>query len=1475
MRKEFEDFVFNSSIFKPDFRRQMNVYCMQLAYYISCPKQDCSLEIKINNEIPLAFLTPRSYRKWDHQRFTFSHIGDIRMQLETRFDKWSSGLVAVDEVSVKTGACDLLSVQDRHLCDFENGNCGWNPQHEHDQPNFHNFPAMDVHPATVDHTLGRNFGNLMGIELHPHRAMLKAAKLVNHRPIDFSKDICVNFWVNMNAENVRLSLQKTDVNRKKTPTEVLWTLEKQPAVNTWIPFQVSVGGTDKKSRELRFELTSTSDSKNEGWVALDDIDLRMDECNQKCTFEDTSCEWHNVNKDKFDFLTAEGYEMSESECTGEFIVTNHIRHPIGDDKDYERFSKEEYYLRLVAPNDESANGRQTAVLRSSIHSLEKVAAVCLQFNYAVQQNIFNLYVLLAQNLAEKPRVLHFILSEDIQTVADNGWVSVQHEIETPHLQTLWALNDPPRQLIAYIMMTRIQSTTAHYNGNAGLDDLMIAPGHCPNREQMFKCDGTVQMSMSRRCDFNYDCSDKSDERNCAECSDFSGGMCGMKKADDSNFEWRLVENGQLSHAFQAMGKLSLKGGHLELDLGSKSEQHSSLESVLLTNSHPNCELSLIYATGASRLNVFINDGSSYIHIYTDSQPTEPNELRQVSLLLGSFRKPFSFELKVSQFEPRSNHKASPADGKFVLAQAQLVNCFAPRPRTCSADEFRCGNGACVNKDRVCDMENDCGDLTDESDCKIRSRDQMCDFESGICSITLISNFLHQPASKTLETGMTRDHTLNSKLGSYLLTKLNALEDTAELALPNLVDSDGDCQIRWFAAGRNVESVQLVDIGDEDGEVQVHELPLPEKNRWARQTVLLNKLSRFTFFMSRLRVRLMNESVDPAYFAMDDFSVTSSCYAYHPTDMNCNFNEKADNPMCGWSMKARGSRMTAKTSGADNTNPLLAPMDSKNSWPYLLIRQLSKGEQLPAGEEPISSDSCKKKCCENRYELISPQLTVEDSAQMFVKVSYATFGSEDTRLIIDTGDEKRPLWEDCDSKFGEFRQVCFPLRQQQGAQFQMYIRSIADSSIGYVALKSLVISRIKCASLSGNNRCDFDIPRDCDSLARLYPINEFRSNLIIPPTGVSLFDHTRNSPSGGYLYAQESGKALKRLLLNEFQADGKHCLSFWYTSGLAGGADKAKPGEAYGELVVSTFDDDLDNTIFFKSSAVHNLEWRLVALEITGSHYEQLQMEARFNGKGQNFLIAIDDLVLTRGRCKKHITCDFDSKDQDATCGWQERRFDSDNAETYWPRWLHMIAGELQRPSFPLKDYDVARSKPMGIMFAYLDPKDKRRARMESPLVDVKASKTCLGLAYYASQRSKLLLRIIVEQGNERTLVASIRPHEKDRGDWKLVKKDIPLLAEGEQHMVVLEVVNENLLSPRPALEPLDNFIAIDDIHLEHVSCDDLEGNHHVLGASYVENHDLWDDDLNGDENGWNDKQEQPKQSGLGRKNKERTNFKFN
>jgi len=52
------------------------------------------------------------------------------------------------------------------------------------------------------------------------------------------------------------------------------------------------------------------------------------------------------------------------------------------------------------------------------------------------------------------------------------------------------------------------------------------------------------------------------------------------------------------------------------------------------------------------------------------------------------------------------------------------------PAKCVSTEFRCSNGKCIDRRWVCDRQDDCGDLSDESGCPCRRYQFQCD--NGRC-----------------------------------------------------------------------------------------------------------------------------------------------------------------------------------------------------------------------------------------------------------------------------------------------------------------------------------------------------------------------------------------------------------------------------------------------------------------------------------------------------------------------------------------------------------------------------------------------------------------------------------------------------------------------------------------------------------------------------------------------------------------------
>lgn len=53
-------------------------------------------------------------------------------------------------------------------------------------------------------------------------------------------------------------------------------------------------------------------------------------------------------------------------------------------------------------------------------------------------------------------------------------------------------------------------------------------------------------------------------------------------------------------------------------------------------------------------------------------------------------------------------------------------------KKCTTDKFTCTNGRCIDKILVCDGTDDCGDLSDEMNCKQLKSEKLCDLDEFAC-----------------------------------------------------------------------------------------------------------------------------------------------------------------------------------------------------------------------------------------------------------------------------------------------------------------------------------------------------------------------------------------------------------------------------------------------------------------------------------------------------------------------------------------------------------------------------------------------------------------------------------------------------------------------------------------------------------------------------------------------------------------------
>lgn len=116
--------------------------------------------------------------------------------------------------------------------------------------------------------------------------------------------------------------------------------------------------------------------------------------------------------------------------------------------------------------------------------------------------------------------------------------------------------------------------------------------------------------------------------------------------------------------------------------------------------------------------------------------------------LGRISKPFGLDFDAfrlynyDDYDLSSEHSFLKYNRKYsnlkifdiflLVDDIKLVNCEFPIPRPfgCPSNYFQCESKGCISSSRLCDLVDDCGDNSDETNCFNYTR---CDFENGLCN----------------------------------------------------------------------------------------------------------------------------------------------------------------------------------------------------------------------------------------------------------------------------------------------------------------------------------------------------------------------------------------------------------------------------------------------------------------------------------------------------------------------------------------------------------------------------------------------------------------------------------------------------------------------------------------------------------------------------------------------------------------------
>ncbi|XP_034171879.1 anaplastic lymphoma kinase isoform X1 [Osmia lignaria lignaria] len=273
--------------------------------------------------------------------------------------------------------------------------------------------------------------------------------------------------------------------------------------------------------------------------------------------------------------------------------------------------------------------------------------------------------------------------------------------------------------------------------------------------------------------------------------------------------------------------------------------------------------------------------------------------------LGTISQPH--KLLLEMLLPNSN-------SSIAIDNIRLIDCFpesTPLGTACTKDMFRCNNGSCLNRTRVCDLTKDCADGEDEErDCDKIPENARCDFEHGWCGWRNVPGrplnwTLHRGATPSEKTGPSYDHTYRNASGTYAYVNMSKRVEygsrgTIESPLYNPTppySSDikspyyGSCQVRFFFHQYGVHSGSLALYLIQVKPHQNHSESLwwsygDRSDVWYNHAVSLPDI-RYRYFLEFEASRGYSSKGD---VAIDDFSLSPECFGIGvPPEVVGNFN----------------------------------------------------------------------------------------------------------------------------------------------------------------------------------------------------------------------------------------------------------------------------------------------------------------------------------------------------------------------------------------------------------------------------------------------------------------------------------------------------------------------------------------------------------------------------------------------------------
>ncbi|XP_042229112.1 MAM and LDL-receptor class A domain-containing protein 2-like [Homarus americanus] len=437
-------------------------------------------------------------------------------------------------------------------------------------------------------------------------------------------------------------------------------------------------------------------------------------------------------------------------------------------------------------------------------------------------------------------------------------------------------------------------------GDLAIDDTWTSYGVCPDIPDKYYCKDGRMIPSTQVCDFHPDCSDKDDEENCGEC-DFENGMCGWTAFNSKDYMWKIGHNLTRNYdgKFIYDHTLGTPLGHFlyVLELASGDSGPAALVTRPHHNSQLYCAFIFWYRENANmgpekaiQLSVNVERSEEVTPVsYFVNRAVDTWTMGQVMLQDW----PGEFVVRVEAMST-----APPTD--LTLDDFSFDNCYIPHDSgNCLPNQLTCNTGMCVDDDLICDMTNDCGDMSDERDCFF-SGVAVCTFEGNQkCDWTQEAEQDDKdwqlgsgptPAGRYSHlTGPPVDHTTRLVSGHYLYiseytTKPDARESSprrAWLLSPVLqAKEEKNCVLRfhYYMYGMNIQQLNVYIRWDlYSAKTLVFSRTGEQGQFWDRGTVPSQSTQSFQFVIEGV-IRYY----DYIDIAIDDLSFSSGCVSVNGT-----------------------------------------------------------------------------------------------------------------------------------------------------------------------------------------------------------------------------------------------------------------------------------------------------------------------------------------------------------------------------------------------------------------------------------------------------------------------------------------------------------------------------------------------------------------------------------------------------------------